>query len=143
VYASLDDAIAALDFLTSRYGAPADPRLAPYVLAIERADTGELLGHVGFSPLDGEVEVSFAVAEAARGRGYAAEALVHACDWLARTFGVPRVLAITAVANVASRRVLERASFAHLCDEFMRFQGTEQAVSRYCRGAAPPGGEPR
>jgi RimJ/RimL family protein N-acetyltransferase len=135
VYASLDDAVAALGFLISCYAAPGSPQLAPYVLAVEQASTRELLGHVGFSPLDDEVEVSYAIAEAARGRGYAAEALVHACDWLADVCRVPSVLAITASANVASRRLLERASFAHVRDEPMRFQGVEQTVSRYRRRA--------
>jgi RimJ/RimL family protein N-acetyltransferase len=139
VYASLDDAVAALEFLISCYAAPGHPRLAPYVLAIEDAGTRELLGHVGFSPLDAEVEVSYAIAEAARGRGYATEALVHACNWLADACEVPSVLAITATANVPSRRLLERATFAHERDELRRFQGAEQTVSRYRRHAASSG----
>ena len=137
VYASLDDAIAALRFLIACYAAPGDPRHGPYVLAVERGPAGPLLGHVGFSPLDDEVEVSYAIAEAAGGHGYAAEALVHACDWIAEAYAVADVAAVTAAENLASRRTLERASFTHLHDEVMMFQGTQRIVSRYGRRADP------
>ena len=132
VYATADDASSALAFLISCYAAPGDPRLGPYVLAIEHGDTGRLLGHVGFSPLGSEVEVSYAIAESARGHGYGAESLVHACNWIVDAFMVSRVLAVTAFANVASRRTLEQAAFVHVQDEDIRFQGVRQAVSRYC-----------
>jgi RimJ/RimL family protein N-acetyltransferase len=90
-----------------------------------------LLGHVGFSPLGEEVEVSYAIAESARGRGYGTEALVHACNWVARACAVHCVLANTATANEPSRRTLERASFVHVRDEAILFQGVPQPVSRY------------
>lgn len=131
VYATAADALAALEFLISCYSAPGHPQLGPYVLAIEHGETGRLLGHVGFSPLDGEVEVSYAIAESARGRGYGAESLVHACDWIAAVFKAPRVVAVTASVNALSRRTLERASFIHAEDEDMIFQGIRQTVSRY------------
>lgn len=135
VYATQEAAAAAIGFLMSCYAEPGDPRLAPYVLAIEHGDEGKLLGHVGFSPFDGEVEISYAIAESARGRGHATEALVHACDWLAGAYGVTSVLAVTASENLASRRTLDRASFAHVRDEVMLFQGASEAVSRYRRHA--------
>lgn len=101
------------------------------MLAVEHAGTRELLGHVGFSPLDEDVEVSYAIAEQARGRGYGTQALAAGCEWAARSFGLRRILAITAATNSASRRTLTRAGFAHVGDEVMRFQGSEQTVSRY------------
>jgi len=133
VYATQEEATARIAFLMSCYADPGDPRLGPYVLAIEHGEERTLLGHVGFSPLGGEVETSYAIAESARGRGYATEALVHACDWLAGAHAVTSVVAVTASENVASRRTLERASFAHERDEVMTFQGSRQAVSRYRR----------
>jgi RimJ/RimL family protein N-acetyltransferase len=100
-------------------------------LALELANTGELLGHVGFSPFGEDVEVSYAVAEHARGRGYGSEALRVACNWIAIAFGIPTILAITSTSNHPSRRVLEKSSFAHSRDEAMLFQGTKQSVSLY------------
>jgi RimJ/RimL family protein N-acetyltransferase len=131
VYATADEAQARLKYLISSYKVPGHPRLGPYVLAVAEPRTSRLLGHVGFSPLDNEVEVSYAIAESARGRGYGGESLACACDWIASCFSVSRVLAITAVENIPSRRTLERASFAHVQDEDMLFQGAWHAVSRY------------
>jgi RimJ/RimL family protein N-acetyltransferase len=132
VYVTVEAAHSRLQYLIACYHEPGHPQLGPYVLAVVETSTARLLGHVGFSPLENDVEVSYAIAESARGRGYGVEALVCACDWVASTFSVPRVVAITALANHSSRRILERASFAHVHDEDMRFQGVWQAVSRYC-----------
>ena len=113
------------------YSSPGHPQRGPYVLAVEHKDEAKLLGHVGFSPFDDEVEVSYAIAESSRGRGYGTEALVHACNWLADAFAVSRVLALTESANVISRRLLDRASFVRVHEAVMMFQGHEQLVSRY------------
>lgn len=133
VYGSLDDAADSIGYLIACYASPGDPRFGPYVLAVEHAASGELLGHVGFSPLDGgKVEVSYAIAEAARGRGHGNEALVPACDWACRACGLPGLWAATAAANLASRRLLERAGFTLAREEVVRFQGIDaQRVARY------------
>lgn len=133
VYATAEEARATVKWLIDSYDNPGDPRLAPYVLAVCETATSRLIGHVGFSPLHGEddVEVSYAIAESDRGRGYGAESLAQACRWAASTFGVTRLLALTASDNVASRRVLERAGFRHVRDEERVFQGVRQLVSRH------------
>lgn len=131
VYADLDEATSRMGYLISCYSSPGDPRKGPYVLAVDHLASGVLLGHVGFSPLDGDVEVSYAIAEASRGRGYGSEALLCACRWAAEDFNLATLLAITESENAPSRRTLERASFVHAEDTVMRFQGSEQAVSRY------------
>ncbi len=130
-YADLDEAVAAMAFLIARYASPGDPRLGPYVLGVEHRGGGQLLGHVGFSPLDGDVEVSYAIAEQARGRGYGAEALGHACRWAAAAFSLHTIVAVTASANVASRRTLDHAGFVDAGADTMCVQGTEQSVSRH------------
>jgi RimJ/RimL family protein N-acetyltransferase len=140
VYASLSDAVEAMQYLVGCYSSPADPRLGPYVLALELARTKQLLGHVGFSPLYGEVEISYAVAEADRGHGHASAAVSCACKWLAGQFGVRKVLALTASANTPSRRLLVRTGFVHVRDETRRFQGVEQPVSHYRLDTVPRGG---
>ncbi|MGA0610635.1 GNAT family N-acetyltransferase [Caldimonas sp. KR1-144] len=131
VYADLAEAQAALDFLIKCYSSPGDPRRGPYVLGVEHAESAQLLGHVGFSALDDDVEVSYAIAESARGRGYGAEALQHACRWAFAAFALPRIVAVTALANASSRRTLDRAGFGHAASQLMRFQGIEQTVSRH------------
>jgi RimJ/RimL family protein N-acetyltransferase len=131
VYADEQEATDRMRHLISCYSSPGDPRLGPYVLAVDHLASGALLGHVGFSPFDGDVEVSYAIAESYRRRGYGAEALSYACQWAASSFSLPRLLAITESENVASRQTLERAKFVHSEDSVMRFQGTQQAVSHY------------
>lgn len=131
VYADSAEAQDTLRYLISCYASPGDPRKGPYVLAVEHLASGRLLGHVGFSPLDDEVEVSYAIAEDARSCGYGTEALLRACHWAVTTFDLPAVLAITESENTPSRRTLERAGFGHAGDLVMRFQGRMELVSRY------------
>lgn len=131
VYADVGEATSRMRYLISCYSTPGDPRLGPYVLAVEHLSSGALLGHVGFSPLDNEVEVSYAIAEASRGRGYGSEALLYACQWAAETFDLPSILAITESENAPSRRTLDRAAFVHAEDTVMQFQGSQQTVSHY------------
>ena len=107
------------------------PRLGPTCWESSIAATAQLLGHVGFSPLAGEVEVSYAIAEWARGRGYATEALAQACAWAAKAFALRRLVAVTASSNLPSRRTLDRACFLHSGDEITCLQGSEENVSRY------------
>jgi RimJ/RimL family protein N-acetyltransferase len=132
VYATADEAQATLKYLISCYEDPGRPQLGPYVLAVLEASTSRLLGHVGFSPLDNDVEVSYAIAEWARGRGYGADSLSHACEWVSASFGISRILALTASANIASRRTLERASFGHDRNAELVFQGVRQVASSDC-----------
>jgi len=131
VYRDHAHALSALKFLISQSVAPGHPRLGPYVLAIEHRIDRALLGHVGFSPLDAEVEIGFSIAENRRARGFATEAIVRASRWAFQAFELDRILGITSVANVASRRTLARAGFACEGDRAMNFQGTEQDVSVY------------
>lgn len=131
VYPTLEDARARMAYLIACYADPGHPQRGPYVLAVELKAEARLLGHVGFSPFDGDVEVSYAIAEDSRGCGHATEALGHACRWLVAAFAVPRVLAITESANADSRRLLERTSFVRVDESRMLFQGQAQWVTRY------------
>jgi RimJ/RimL family protein N-acetyltransferase len=131
VYANLDQATARMRYLIACYASPGDPRLGPFVLAVEHIASNRLLGHVGFSPYYSEVEVSYAIAEDARGRGYGSEAPLAGCQWAAETFNLPSLLALTEAENTPSRCTLERAAFVHEKDFLMRFQDSEQLVSHY------------
>jgi RimJ/RimL family protein N-acetyltransferase len=77
---------------------------------IRRAD-GHVIGDVGFmGPPDatGAISVGCAVAEDARGQGYATEALTVLLDWARGQTGLTCVLADTTRSNLASQRLLER-----------------------------------
>lgn len=132
VYADEVEARGVLKFLIEQYEAPADPRRGPYVLAVDHLGDRALIGHVGLSPFDGDVEVGFSVAEAYQRQGFAVEAVIEACRWAFGKFGLPRILAVTAQPNLGSRKVLARAGFEHNADRVMCFQSSEQAVSVYC-----------
>lgn len=95
---------------------PFDPGVRPFVLGIEFS--GELVGHVGLSPLRGSVEVGYAVEDAMQGRGIASEAVRAIVEWAQ----LPEVLGVIGADNVASARVLERAGFVKLDDTHYRRQ---------------------
>ncbi len=85
----------------------------PYgVYQLVRQTDSLVLGDIGFhAPPDraGTVTVGYGLAPAARGHGYATEALRGVIGWALEQPGVRRVEADTAHGNLASRRVMERA----------------------------------
>ena len=82
------------------------------VLAVADAGSDAFLGSVVlFDVVEPSAEVGFWLAPEARGRGLAADTLRLARE-IARRRGLTAVRARTAVDNVASQRVLERAGFA-------------------------------
>lgn len=129
--------MSALEFLISRYEIPGDPRHEPYVLGVERRADPVLIGHVGFSPLFGGVEIGFSLAPDYQRRGLAAEAIVAGPRWALRMFSLDRIFAVTSAAKIASRRSLERARFAQEGNKTLLFQGTEQEVSVYSLSGDP------
>lgn len=111
VYRDEHDATEVLRYLIAQCAAAA-PRSSPYVLAACLAASGELVGHVGFSPCGPDVEVGYAIAMAHQRRGLATECLHTAVPWALARFGLSSVIGVVAVDNVASCRALERAGFA-------------------------------
>src|SRR5262249_42494135 len=105
-----------------------NPAEGPYVLAIEHRTDGTLIGHVGFSPLENEVEIGFSIAARYQRRGFAAEAIGAASRWVFRSFGLRKILAVASAANIASMRTLRRAGFVQAQDRVMNFQGKEEEV---------------
>ncbi len=82
------------------------------VMQVRRLDTGEAIGGIGFisAPVDGTAEVGYGLAGSAQGQGFAAEALAGILTW-ATAQGLSAVVAMTALDNQASHRVLERCDF--------------------------------
>jgi RimJ/RimL family protein N-acetyltransferase len=85
------------------------------VYQVRLRETGDVIGGIGFihPPEQGEVEVGYGLAESARGRGLATEALHAVAQW-AKEHGVTMLVAMTALDNVPSQRVLERLGFTRL-----------------------------
>ena len=131
IYRDEAHAVSAITFLIDQLATPGDPRRGPYVLAMEHRTSGMLIGHVGFSPYEDDVEIGFAVAQDYQRRGLALEAIVAGCHWIFQEFALDRILGIASVANVGSRRVLARAGFVHQEDRVINAQGTVQPVSFY------------
>lgn len=75
---------------------------------------GRTIGDCGtHGPIDatGSVEIGYGLAAPYRGRGYGTEVVTALTQWLIGRPGVTKVSARTAVHNVASWKVLEKAGF--------------------------------
>jgi RimJ/RimL family protein N-acetyltransferase len=82
--------------------------------AVVDAGTGELLGSLGIridEPEEGNAEVGYWVARAARSRGVASRALRLASRWALRETGLERIQLRADVRNAPSQRVAEKAGF--------------------------------
>lgn len=139
VYRDGAHAASVLEYLIAQFEAPAHPARGAYVLGVEHRADGELIGHVGLSPFEGEVEIGYAIGERHQGRGFATEAIAAVTGWALATFALPRIVGITAVANIASQRTLARAGFTSAGARRMNFQGEEQEVRVFEMTAPRPG----
>lgn len=84
---------------------------------IVEVDGDAIVGHVGFHgrPDDGHaVRIGYAIAEDARGQGYATEAVAWIASLSTAQPDVQLVRADTGADNVASRRVLEHSGFVQV-----------------------------
>ncbi|QUW92058.1 GNAT family N-acetyltransferase [Streptomyces sp. V17-9] len=90
------------------------------VFALVRREDGHAVGGMGFHGApdgDGRVEVGYDLAEAARGNGYATEALRALSAWALAREEVTSVFATTEPENGASQAVLARAGFGRVAVE--------------------------
>lgn len=91
-----------------------------FYFAIEKKDTGELIGSVQVSKYHGkkklnDLEVGFDIGEAYQNNGYATEATREILRWafqmLSEIGTTPKIVGKTEHKNFASRRVLEKTGF--------------------------------
>jgi [ribosomal protein S5]-alanine N-acetyltransferase len=111
VYADERQAREVLLHLIAQYDSPHAARQDPVVLGVCLRDGGDLVGHVGLSPIADGVEIGYAIDDAQQGRGLATEAVAAMTDWGFQTLALPAVDGIVARDNIASCRVLEKAGF--------------------------------
>jgi len=86
----------------------------PYTVIDDRAvDEWEVVGGAGFHspPHDGVVEIGYGIAESRQGRGIATDAVSQLIDLARRAGDAHRIVATTALDNIASQRVLAKAGF--------------------------------
>ena len=89
-------------------------RIAFAVIADDEAEGDELVGYAVTGPVDREaleVELGYAIAPGARGRGVATQTLRLLTRW-AFEEGMVRVTALISVQNPASARVAEKVGYA-------------------------------
>ncbi|MGY1601898.1 GNAT family N-acetyltransferase [Geodermatophilus sp. SYSU D00815] len=82
--------------------------------AVTDTATGELLGSVSLHSIDraqGDAEIGYWTAPAARGRGIAPLVVDAVCRWAFAALGLDRIELCHAVENAASGRVAEKAGF--------------------------------
>ena len=91
-------------------------------LTVERKSDWEVIGFCGLKrgdpphPIAGEIEAGWQIARAYWRQGYAIEAMTAALEWGWESFDVPRIVAITAARNVASRAMMARLGMTRLAD---------------------------
>ena len=102
------------------------------------APTGAFLGRVG--PLQPPgwpgFEIGWALAPAARGKGYAAEAACAAIDWSFETFPLERIVSVIDPRNLASQRVAERLGERRTAERFAPFRDALRHLGDQPRGLA-------
>src|SRR5947209_19067291 len=82
-----------------------------FQMAIELAETGELIGDCGLHALRDQprqVEIGFTLSPDHQGNGYATEAVARLLDYAVGRLGKHRALSITDARNAPASRVLER-----------------------------------
>lgn len=92
----------------------------PYVLAVERKETGELIGDTGINEVEGkpeDTEIGFVICREYRGRGYATELVRAMTGFSADTFHTKAVYGRVMKGNDASVRVLEKNGYGFVREE--------------------------
>jgi len=128
VYRDEQHATTGIEYLIDQFDLDATPRSNAFVFGIEEMVTGELIGHVGLSPLYDSVEVGFGIATSKQRKGCATEAVSRACAWGLERFSLPVILGVTDEENVASQGVLIRCGFHLKEQKRMCLQGVDRPV---------------
>lgn len=113
VYDDLDEAKDTLEFLISKY----QKKEFPYVMAVVKKDTNELIGHVGLSEINQYVEVGYAIGQKYQNKGYASEAVTAYTTWAKKEFNLEEIYGFVRCENYASCKVLVKSEFAYIKDD--------------------------
>jgi RimJ/RimL family protein N-acetyltransferase len=108
------------DAAIDRYLAAFDREGFSFFAAIHR-DTGEFIGTIGLQTMRDQVpnlpqpavEIGWRLAQSAQGKGYATEGAQAVVDFAFNQLGLNEVVAITAIPNQPSRRVMEKLGMTY------------------------------
>jgi RimJ/RimL family protein N-acetyltransferase len=101
----------AVAFVREQQTAPAGEPGEGLQIAVERKDSGRLIGDCFFKVVEDDprqAEIGYTLAREAQGHGFATEAVAALLTWAFPTFDLHRVIAITDVKNTGSVALLER-----------------------------------
>jgi len=89
------------------------PWIAYTVIDDRAVDGWEVVGGAGFHgpPHDGVAEIGYGIAESRQGRGLATSSVLQLIEKARVAGGAHRIVATTALDNIASQRVLAKAGF--------------------------------
>jgi len=120
-----------LQFLIQQYYNSPNPYEKPIVLGVCLKGDGELIGHVGLSPYDGNVEIGYAIERRQQNRGYASEAILSMAEWAFKEFKLPYIMGFVSAENIGSCKTLEKAGFALIEEKKRMFHNKITMVKSY------------
>lgn len=116
-FAHIDEAKEAISFYMDR----ADSSSLPFVLAVELAETGELIGNTGINETEAcpdDIEIGYIISRKHAGKGYATELLKAMTGFVSSAFGLECIFGRVVHGNLASARVLEKSGYSFVGEEF-------------------------
>jgi len=115
-FADLEEAEDAVRF----YMDCANKNSLPFVLAVELADSGRLIGNTGINRTEmcaEDIEIGYIISEKYAGKGYATELLVAMTEFCISAFGLKSIYGRVIRGNAASARVLEKSGYAFVGED--------------------------
>jgi len=88
------------------------------VFAVVEKASGDVIGHCGIRPIpDGRIELLYAYATSAWGKGYATEAGKAMLDYGKKNFKLDEIIAMSYPQNSGSIGVIKKLGFEHIGEE--------------------------
>ncbi|MBQ4362864.1 MAG: GNAT family N-acetyltransferase [Oscillospiraceae bacterium] len=124
-YESKEDALAAIEFIMSRY----DSTEGPFVYAVFTKDTHENTGYVQMVPVSsGEWEIGYHIAQKFTHKGYATEAVRAFIPVMTEKLDTDKIIGVCLSENAASKRVLLKCGFVPVYEGVGEYQGEERDI---------------
>ena len=129
VYASVEEALEAIEFLISRY----DSTDGPFVYPIITNDSKNI-GYIQLCQIDdGSWEIGYHIAKEFTGKGYATESVKAFLPSMSQKPNIKEVYGICLAENTASVRVLEKCGFTQIYHGLGNYQGKEAEIIKSVR----------